>query len=83
MSIADLRDAFNSVAGLYGFACSKALLDYQRAKGQEWQILTFYGTGADGKDFIVRADRALASDDHLNLAKVAAQRLVDQRSPKQ
>lgn len=79
MGVADLRDAFNSVSQP-AFTCARATMSMSRANDTEWQILVFRGTGADGTEFAIQADRAPASADGLQVARVTAQRLIDQRA---
>ncbi len=64
MSAADLRNAFNSGAG-DAATCNMALLNYERADGREWQVLTFRGSKASGEAFEVMSGRQPPDSDIL------------------
>ena len=76
MAAADLVDAFNSVAG-DAFTCTRATLGYTRANDTEWQILTFYGTDAQGVAFERKSDRVRPDGDVILAARETAQAALD------
>lgn len=76
MGVAELRSAFNEVAELAGFTCARAELTYEPGDGVQWQRLTFRGTDAAGKPFVVRSDRLRPETDVALAAKEVATRLV-------
>jgi hypothetical protein len=78
MAVSDLREAFNLVAAPR-YTCQQALLDYERADGAEWQILSFSGRGQDGNGFEIKSDRIGPSGDLVVAARETAQRLLDQK----
>ena len=81
MGVADLVSAFNSVtAGK--FNCTRATLEYSKANDTEWQILTFYGTDADGVAFVFKADRLRPGGDVIAAARETAQRKLDEAAAK-
>lgn len=80
MGVSDLREAFNGVSQPR-FACAKATLHYLRANDSEWQVLTFYGIGADGTAFEITSDRLRPNGDVTGLARDTAQRLLDRPPP--
>lgn len=61
VGIADIRDAFNSIAEPAGFTCSQAFMDMTIANGKEWQVLTFSGIRPDGAPFSIKSG-LIASD---------------------
>lgn len=76
MSIADVRDAFNSV-GEPAYSCSRAQMNYTRNAEGEWQILTFTGRTADNAPFSTQSPKLPGGADLQAAAKTAAQALID------
>lgn len=79
MSVSDLREAFNSVASPR-YTCDRALLNYDRTEGREWQLLTFSGRGADGNGFEIVSGKVGPSGDLAQAARETAQRLLDRQA---
>lgn len=74
---ADLKNAFNSVS-MPRFTCSLATLHYQQINGEEWQILTFRGTDAEGEPFEIDSGTEVKAGDQVNEhAKRLAKQLLD------
>jgi len=81
MGVAELREAFNGVAEPKA-TCNLATQGYERADGQEWQVLAFRGTTADGGVFEISSRRLEPRSDLLQAAREAAQQLLDQENSK-
>lgn len=79
MAARDLREAFNAVASPR-YVADKATLGYERAHDVEWQVLTFSGRGADGNAFS-HVEKVKGDVELNNAARVAAQKLLDQKEP--
>ena len=77
MGTKDLVIAFNAAAAPYA-TCGRAELGYDRSHDTEWQILTFYGTKADGTPFEIKADKVRPGGDIVQATREAAARLVNQ-----
>lgn len=80
MGAADLRESFNAVASP-AYTCQRATLTYERHDGAEMQILTFYGTAADGTPFEQRSGALSAGVDVNAAARATAQQLLDKGTP--
>lgn len=77
MSVAGLRDAFNSIASPR-FTASMAFMSTERADGAEWSRLTFSGIRSDGSAFEVASSRIPAGADVFQAAKATAQKMIDE-----
>lgn len=77
MGIKDIVAAFNAISEP-GATCDRAKLAYEHSHDTEWQILTFYGTKADGMPFEIRADPVRPGDNILQAARETATRFVNQ-----
>lgn len=80
MAAADLALAFNSVSQPQ-YACTKALLGYERHDGVESQVLTFSGRAATGEAFTIKSDRQRKNADLMLAARETAARLVEHGPP--
>lgn len=79
MGVKDLRDAFNEVASPQA-TCIKALMEYERQGGVEWQVLFFSGNHADGTGFAIKSNRVRPSGDLLAASRETAAALLKQRA---
>jgi hypothetical protein len=75
MSVAGLRDAFNSVSAPQ-YNCQKAFMATERSDGKEWSRLIFRGTRADGTPFETASDLVPGNSDVMLAAKQTAQKLI-------
>lgn len=80
MGVAELREAFNSVSEPKA-TCNIATQRYERANGQEWQVLQFHGTTSDGGAFEITSQRLAPRTDLNVAAKEAAQQLLENDLP--
>ena len=80
MAISDLRAEFNLTVGPAA-NCVKALMDYKRQGGVEYQILFFSGNYADGSEFVIKSDLIRPSGDLLTASRETARALLAQRKP--
>ncbi len=79
MGVSELRSAFNDIARPR-YTCQRALSHYERAEAGEFQVLTFYGIGADGNGFEVRGEVPRSGDPVL-IAQATARALMDKQEP--
>jgi hypothetical protein len=80
MGTKQLREAFNDAAGPEA-TCTMALLDYVQQGGTEWQILSFYGSYADGTPFEVKSQRIRPNGSVEVAARETAQGMLQRRKP--
>lgn len=80
MGVKELRTAFNEIASPAA-TCIKALLEYERGGGEEWQVLYFSGNYANGSGFAIKSDRIAPGADEIMMARATAERLLQQRGP--
>lgn len=78
MGVKELRAAFNEVAAPVA-TCIKALLEYERADGAEYQVLYFSGNYADGTGFVIKSDRIRPGEEVNLVARATAERLLQQK----
>lgn len=76
MSVAGLREAFNSVAAP-AFTASMAFLSTEHSAGREWSRLLFRGIRGDGAAFEVASDLVPPGADVNLAAKATAQKLME------
>lgn len=77
MGVADLRAAFNDVAGVAGFTAARVELTYEQHEGVQWQVLTFRGTDSAGQPFVERSERLRPETDVNEAAKAVALKLIE------
>jgi hypothetical protein len=80
MGVKALREAFDAAAD-GRLSCQKALLDYIRQDGAEWQKLSFSGTAADGTAFSTQSELLPAKADVFAAATAVAQKLIGKGTP--
>lgn len=80
MGVADLVEAFNSIAAPK-YAATNATMSIERKAGQEWQRLTFIGRREDGTAFEQRSELLRAETDLNTEARKVAQALLDKQAP--
>ena len=78
MSIAHVRKAF-SEAGGGKLTCTKARMRYERAAGNEHQVLEFDGFHSDGTPFSIKSDRIRPQSSLHEAAKATAANYIKQR----
>ena len=78
MGIRDMRDAFNEVASPTA-TCIKALMEYERSGGAEWQVMFFSGNYDDGTGFAIKSEKVRPSGDLLAASRETAQALLQQK----
>lgn len=79
MGVADLRAAF--AEGNPAYNCTKASLAYRNHGGQQFQILSFSGTGPDGKEFKLVSEPLAAGVDVNQVAREMARKLSEGGTP--
>lgn len=80
MGVRELRDAFNEMTGKEA-SCVKALMEYKRSGGAEYQILYFSGNYADGSPFVIESELIRPSGDLLTASRETATALLNQKRP--
>jgi hypothetical protein len=82
MGIADLRSAFNDIAGFAGITCARAELSYEPHEGIQFQRLTFRGTDAAGQPFVQRSERLRPETDVIAATRDVATKMVTEAEGK-
>jgi len=78
MNIKAVREAFNEVSAPDA-TCVKALMDYKRASGTEWQILIFSGNFADGAPFVIQSEPQRPESNLILASRETARNLLAQK----
>lgn len=73
MGMQQVREAFNKALGDAG-SCIKAYLDYSRVDGKQVQMITLFGSWADGEAFTAQTPtHDMSSDGQAEVAALALQ----------
>jgi len=78
MGIRELAAAFNEVSSPDA-TCVKALLDYKRASGTEWQLIVFSGNYADGSPFVIQSEPQRPESNLILASRETARSLLAQK----
>lgn len=78
MGIRELQAAFNEVASPDA-TCLKALLDYKRGSGTEWQLIVFSGSYADGTPFVIQSEAQRPGSNLILASRETATALLQQK----
>jgi hypothetical protein len=80
MGVKALREAFDAAAD-GRLSCQKALLDYIRQDGAEWQKLSFSGTDSTGAAFSTESDLLPPRTDLTEAARATATAFLAKEKP--
>lgn len=76
MGVADVRAAFNAIAGNAGVTCARAELGYEEYDGRQWQRLVFRGTDNAGQPFLKMSERLPPETDLIAEAQTVAKQII-------